>query len=115
MAKKAAQSQLHENLTENVLQGIPYMGYGNPSAVCYIGSVMRLMDYLDDPINQDELFSLSGTALCFPWKAGLCCDEVSILPEIPQRTFAALGYEANMFMNRESILPRIRRLPKQIY
>jgi hypothetical protein len=94
MAKKAAQTWRYENLTENVLQGIPHMGYGNPSAVCYIGSVMRLLDYLNDPIKQDELFSLSGTALCFPWKAGLCCDEVSILPEIPQRTFTALGYES---------------------
>ena len=83
-----------KNLTENVLQGIPHMGYGNPSAVCYIGSVMRLMDYLNDPIEADELFSLSGAALCFPWKAGLYCDEISILSEIPQRTFAALGYES---------------------
>lgn len=94
MVKTTVQSQQYENLTENVLPGIPYMGYGNPSAVCYIGSVMRLMDYLCDPIEADELFSLSGTALCFPWKAGLCCDEVSIIHEIPQRTFAALGYES---------------------
>ncbi|MDF2686241.1 MAG: hypothetical protein K0S55_1422, partial [Clostridia bacterium] len=77
-----------KNLTENVLHGIPPMGYGNPSAVCYIGAVMRLMDFLNDPIEADELFSLSGAALCFPWKAGLCCDEISILSEIPQRTFA---------------------------
>lgn len=94
MAEKAVRSRQHENLTENILNGIPYKGYGNPSAVCYIGSVMRLMDYLNDPIEADELFSLSGTALCFPWKTGLCCDEVSILPEIPRRTFAALGYES---------------------
>ncbi|MHB1152608.1 MAG: hypothetical protein ACYCWE_06455 [Eubacteriales bacterium] len=92
---KMAEGRLQsKNLIENILQNIPYMGYGNPSAVCYIGSVMRLMEYLNDPIEADELFSLSGTALCFPWKAGLCCDEVSILPEIPQRTFAALGYES---------------------
>ncbi len=42
MAEKAVRSRQHENLTENILNGIPYMGYGNPSAVCYIGSVMRL-------------------------------------------------------------------------
>jgi len=51
-----------KNLTENVLPHIPHMEYGNPSAVCYIGSVMRLMDYLGDPVEADELFSLSGTA-----------------------------------------------------
>jgi hypothetical protein len=61
----------YENLTENILPGIPFLGYGNPSAVCFIGSVIRLMDYLNDPIEADELFSLSGTALCFPWKACL--------------------------------------------
>ena len=55
------------NLTENVLTGIPHMGYGYTSAVCYIGSVMRLMDYVGDPIEEAELFSLSGAALCFPW------------------------------------------------
>ncbi|MDR0287587.1 MAG: hypothetical protein LBI03_07795 [Clostridiales bacterium] len=90
-----AEGQINtKNLTENILHGIPEMGYGNPSAVCYIGAVMRLMDYLNDPVEADELFSLSGVALCFPWKAGLCCDEISILPEIPQRTFTALGYES---------------------
>ena len=88
--------QQPENSQEKVLTGIPPMGYGDPSAVCYIGSIMRLMEYLGDPIEADELFTLSGTALCFPWKAGLCCDEVSILTEIPQRTFTALGYESEI-------------------
>jgi hypothetical protein len=115
MAKRAAQSRQHENLTENVLQGIPYMGYGNPSAVCYIGSVMRLMDYLNDPIEADELFSLSGTALCFPWKAGLCCDEVSILPEIPQRTFAALGYESEYIYGQPEKSINSRKYTKEFY
>jgi hypothetical protein len=76
-----------------VLEGVRHIAYGNPSAVCYIGSVMALMEYLGDPAEISELFSLSGVALCFPWKFGSCCDEVSIIPEIPQRTFAALGYE----------------------
>lgn len=107
MAKKAAQSQRHENLTENVLQGIPHMGYGNPSPVCYTGSVMRLMDYLNDPIQEDELFSLSGAALCFPWKEASNCDEISIIPEIPQRTFAALGYESEYIYEPDiSVAPR---------
>ena len=47
--------------TENLLTGFPEMGYGNPSAVCYIGSVMRVLEYLNDPIAEDELFALSGT------------------------------------------------------
>ena len=94
MMEQSKKSEQREHITENVLQGIPHMGYGDPSAVCYIGSVMRLMEYLGDPIEADELFALSGVAMCFPWKAGLCCDEVSILSEIPQRTFAALGYES---------------------
>ncbi|MDD4494827.1 MAG: hypothetical protein PHV32_10880 [Eubacteriales bacterium] len=97
MMEKSKQNQQQTNLTENVLTGIPPMGYGDPSAVCYIGSVMRLMDYLNDPVDRNEIFTLSGAALCFPWKAGLCCDEISILPEIPQRTFAALGYESEYF------------------
>ncbi|MEN6314772.1 MAG: hypothetical protein ABFD25_11035 [Clostridiaceae bacterium] len=97
MMEQSEKSKQNEHLTENILQGIPHMEYGDPSAVCYIGSVMRLMEYLDDPIEADELFALSGTAMCFPWKAGLCCDEVSILAEIPQRTFAALGYESEYF------------------
>ncbi len=92
---RMAQSQTQSKaLTENVLQGIPHMSYGNPSAVCYIGCVMRLMEYRNDPIEADELFSLSGAALCFPWKSGVCCDEISTIPEILQRSFTALGYES---------------------
>jgi hypothetical protein len=96
------------NPDENVLTGIPHMGYGSPSAVCYIGSVMRLMDYLDDPVEADELFSLSGAALCFPWKAGLPCDEISALTEIPERTFAALGYESEYYYE-----PYIKAAPRK--
>jgi hypothetical protein len=77
-----------------ILPGILPMWYGNPSAVCFIGSVMRLMEYIGDPVKQDELFALSGVGLCFPWKFGSSCDEVSIIPEIPGRTFEALGYES---------------------
>lgn len=96
-----------QNLTENVLKGIPHMGYGDPSAVCYIGSVMRLMEYLNDPAEADECFALSGTAMCFPWKTGLCCDEVSIITEIPLRTFAALGFESEyLYEPNVSIKPQ---------
>ncbi|MDR1600290.1 MAG: hypothetical protein LBS11_10555 [Oscillospiraceae bacterium] len=80
-----------------ILSGIPEMSYGNPSPVCYIGAVMRLLDYLGDPIAQDELISLSGVALCFPWKFNSDCDEVSVIPDIPTRTFAALGYKSEYF------------------
>ena len=78
----------------NVLTEIPAMWYGNPSAVCYTGSVMRLMEYIGDPVKQDELFALSGVGLCFPWKFASSCDEVSIIPEIPGRIFEAFGYES---------------------
>lgn len=114
MAKKAVQNPKNRNLTENVLQGIPHMGYGNPSAVCYIGSVMRLLDYLHDPIEQDELFSLSGTALCFPWKEASNCDEVSTIPEIPQRTFSALGYESK-YIYEPDISVNPRKYTKDFY
>lgn len=70
------------------------MWYGNPSPVCYIGSVMRLMAHLGDPIDEDELFALSGAGLCFPWAFASSCDEISAIPEIPARTFEALGYES---------------------
>ncbi len=80
-----------------ILPGVPAMRYGNPSAVCYIGSVMRLMEYIGDPVAQDELFALSGAGLCFPWRFASCCDEVSIIPEIPARTFEALGYESEYY------------------
>ncbi|HBL84367.1 MAG: hypothetical protein A2Y17_04935 [Clostridiales bacterium GWF2_38_85] len=110
-----AEGQLQtKNLTENVLSGIPFMGYGNPSAVCYIGSVMRLMDFLNDPIEADELFSLSGTAFCFPWKNGLTCDEVSIISEIPKRTFAALGYESE-YIYEKDISKSPRKYSKEFY
>ena len=79
---------------QKILSGVPAMWYGNPSAVCYIGSVMRLMAYIGDPVEQDELFALSGVGLCFPWRFASSCDEVSIIPEIPARTFEALGYES---------------------
>ena len=75
-----------------ILPGIKPMWYGNPSPVCFIGSVMRLMEYIKDPVAEDELFALSGAGLCFPWKFASSCDEVSIIPEIPARTFEAFGY-----------------------
>lgn len=84
---------------KNILPDVPAMWYGNPSAVCYIGSVMRLMDYIGDPVQQDELFALSGVGLCFPWRFASSCDEVSIIPEIPMRTFEALGYESEYLSN----------------
>jgi len=99
MADELKQSK--RGLTKNVLPGIPPLRYGDPSAVCYIGTVLRVMDYLRDPIAEDELFALSGAGLCFPWLAQSNCDEVSILPEIPQRTFAALGYESEYFYEPE--------------
>ena len=81
----------------NILRGIPAMSYGHPSPVCYIGAVMRLMEYLGDPVSEDELFALSGVGLCFPWRFNSCCDEVSIIPEIPMRTFEALGYASEYY------------------
>ncbi|MCL1909682.1 MAG: hypothetical protein FWG05_01965, partial [Kiritimatiellaeota bacterium] len=77
-----------------ILPGIPPMSYGNPSAVCFIGSVMRLMEHIGDPVAQDEVFALSGVGLCFPWLFASSCDEVSRIPEIPARTFEAFGYES---------------------
>ena len=82
---------------KNVLLGIPKMRYGDPSVACFIGSVTRLVEYLGDPIEQDELFTLSGAGLCFPWQYKSSCDEISIIPEIPRRTFAALGYESEYY------------------
>lgn len=73
---------------------IPAIGYGETSPVCFIGSVMRLMDFIGDPIAEDELFALSGAGLCFPWGFGTSCDEVTVIPDIPARTFAALGYDS---------------------
>lgn len=80
-----------------LLSGIPEMSYGDPSPVCFIGAVMRLLEYMGDPIEQDELIALSGVGLCFPWKFNSDCDEVSIIPEIPMRTFSALGYESEYY------------------
>ena len=79
---------------KNILPGVPAMWYGHPSAVCFIGSVMRLMEYIGDPVEEDEVFALSGAGLCFPWRFASSCDEVSIIPEIPARTFEAFGYES---------------------
>ena len=94
----AGEGNMHaKGLAENVLQGIPRLRYGEPSAVCYIGCVKRLMEYLKDPVEDDELFALSGAGLCFPWQYKSCCDEISVMPEIPRRTFAALGYESEYY------------------
>jgi len=97
LAQRAQDAPQPKGLAENVLRGIPQMRYGDPSAVCYIGSVLRLMEALGDPIAEDELFALSGAGLCFPWQYRSCCDEISIIPEIPRRTFAALGYESEYY------------------
>ena len=97
MKLAAARSAPREGLAENVLQGIAPLRYGDPSAVCFIGCVMRLMEFLGDPVDHSELFALSGVGLCFPWQYQSCCDEVSILPEIPRRTFAALGYQSEYY------------------
>lgn len=80
--------------TESIklLKGVREIHYGDPSAECFIGSVIAVMDYLNDPIEVDELFALSGAGLCFPWKEYSSCDEISIIPELSYRTFEALGY-----------------------
>ncbi len=100
--------------TANVLQGVRHIAYGNPSAVCFIGSVMALMEYLGDPVDDDELFALSGVALCFPWKERSCCDEVSILAEIPQRTFRALGYGSE-YLYEPDITGAPRAYSRELY
>jgi hypothetical protein len=55
------------------------------------------MEYVGDPIEEDELIALSGVGLCFPWRFGSDCDEVGIIPEIPMRTFGALGYDSEYY------------------
>ena len=85
-----------------ILPGVPAMWYGNPSAVCFIGAVMRLMEYIGDPVEQDELMALSGVGLCFPWQFASPCDEVGIFPEIPAHTFEVLGYES-AYLNGEAM------------
>jgi len=80
---------------------ISAMWYGNPSAVCFIGSVIRLMEYIGDPVEEDEVFALSGVGLCFPWKFASFCDEVSVIPEIPKETFKAFGYESEYLTGEE--------------
>lgn len=114
LAEANSESISSKKFKENVLDGVEYMSYGNPSAVCYIGSVMRLMEYIGDPIEADELFSLSGTALCFPWKFASCCDEVSIIQEIPKRTFSALGYECE-YIYEPDITGQPRVYSKEFY
>lgn len=84
-------------MNKRILPSIPAMWYGNPSPVCYVGSVMRLMEYIGEPIEEDELIALSGVGLCFPWRLDSICDEVSIIPDIPSRTFGALGYDSEYF------------------
>ncbi|GHV40120.1 hypothetical protein FACS189490_04850 [Clostridia bacterium] len=84
-------------MNSKILSGIPEMSYGNPSPICYIGAAMRLLEYLGDPIEQDELIALSGVGLCFPWKFNSDCDEVSVISDIPARTFSALGYESEFY------------------
>lgn len=86
-------NSLPEEFTSRVITNVRSIAYGNPSAVCFIGSMMACLECLGDPIAQEELFALSGAALCFPWQVGTSCDEISIIPPIVTRAFAALGYE----------------------
>ena len=67
-----------------LLAGIPALRYGDPSAVCFIGAVQRLLEALGETVGQDELFALSGVGLCFPWRCGSCCDEVASSPKSPR-------------------------------
>lgn len=98
---------------KNILPDVPAMRYGNPSAVCYIGSVIRLMEYIGDPVDEHELFALSGVGLCFPWRFASCCDEVSIIPEIPANTFKPFGYESEYIssenLNKITCLDKIKQ------
>ncbi len=96
---------------QNILPGVPSMWYGNPSAVCFVGSVMRLLAYIGDPASQDEVFALSGAGLCFPWRFDSACDEVGIIPEIPARTFEAFGY-ASEYLRGEAIRDKAACLDK---
>lgn len=96
-AARATKRRIKMDKATRLLSDIPEMSYGNPSPVCYIGAVMRLLEYLGDPIGEDELIALSGVGLCFPWKFNSDCDEVSVIPEIPMRTFGALGYESRYY------------------
>ena len=97
---------------QNVVGGIGAMIYGDPSPVCFIGAVRRLLEQRGDPIAEDELIALSGVGLCFPWQVESPCDEVSVIPDIPQRTFDALGYESEYYAgdshSREFYLDKIR-------
>ena len=100
--------------SKNILPNVPAMWYGHPSAVCYIGSLMRLMEYIGDPVEEDALFALSGAGLCFPWRFASSCDEVGVIPEIPRRTFEALGYESEYIAgdalpDKEACLEKIKR------
>lgn len=98
---------------KKILPGIPAMWYGHPSAVCYIGSIMRLMEFIGDPVDESELFSLSGAGLCFPWRSNSSCDEISIIPEIPSHTFESFGYESEYIPpdssdNKEVLFEKIK-------
>ena len=57
------------------------------------------------PVEEDELIAVSGVGLCFPWKVGSSCDEVSVIPEIPTRTFDALGYESEYLSGESGASP----------
>jgi len=113
IAMAQQESQQLRGPAENVLRGVPRLGYGDPSPMCYIGSVMRLMDYIGDPVGQSELFALSGAGLCFPWAYQSGCDEISVIPEIPRRTFTALGYESEYFY--EPDISGARQYSKEFY
>jgi AraC-like DNA-binding protein len=96
-AANATKGRLKMEKVTKILSGIPEMSDGNPSSICFIGTVMRLLDTLGDPIEEDELIALSGVGLCFPWKFNSDCDEVGIIPEIPIGAFGALGYESKYY------------------
>ena len=114
IAMARQESRRMQGPAENLLRGVPLLRYGSPSPVCYIGAVMRLMAYIGDPIEESELFALSGAGLCFPWAYQSSCDEISVITEIPRRTFTALGYESE-YCYEPDILVNTRQYSKEFY
>jgi RNA polymerase sigma factor (sigma-70 family) len=79
-----------------VLEGVSRIHWMETTCLCFVGSVVASMQYLDEQVEKDFLMGVSGGAFKMfwipPWSPANC-DLLDIGEEPVRRTFAALGYE----------------------
>jgi len=88
--------KLPEEFASRVLEGIGELNYGKSGQCTWCGSVVKLMEYLGDPVDYDYVMGVSGSAFMLLWHMSWCPSNNTLMvlgPEPVDRAFRALGYE----------------------